>query len=132
MMAAQDLLCYRCLGCGENHSHGATQDVSEQPRTCIRTYLRNLNARRLRQLSARFSETCSLVVPRKEQEAEIRIRRAPVPTSNLKKKGHLIDTVSADHDINAYLQLLRRDGKVPRNRSPSPPSAFYSDAAASR
>ena len=41
---------------------------------------------------------------------------------------YILDAVSADHDINAYIDLLRRDGTLtlvgaPKSRSKSPPSA---------
>ena len=41
----------------------------------------------------------------------------------------ILDAVSADHDINAYINLLARDGNITlvgaptRSRSPSLPSA---------
>ena len=35
----------------------------------------------------------------------------------------IIDTVSAEHDINAYLQLLRPDGNMPLAGAPDKPHA---------
>jgi alcohol dehydrogenase (NADP+) len=37
----------------------------------------------------------------------------------------ILDTVSADHDINAYLNLLRRDGNLTLVGAPPKPLAFY-------
>src|SRR3954464_7995818 len=33
----------------------------------------------------------------------------------------ILDAVAADHDINAYISLLRRDGKIPLGGPPAPP-----------
>ena len=72
--------------------------------------------------------------PGKEQEAlrlgahEVVLTRDPEPLKNLADSFHfIIDTVSAPHDLNAYLSLLRRDGNmvlVGVPNQPTPLAAF--------
>jgi uncharacterized zinc-type alcohol dehydrogenase-like protein len=38
----------------------------------------------------------------------------------------ILDAVSADHDLNAYLQLLKRDGTMTLVGAPEKPAALYS------